>query len=135
MSDTSDFIIHKKKKILLPSLSTLSLLYSSSISISIDFAKLIVVVNRIEISKPHPTNLCNHPTRCTGYANCTTLAKNEIAILSRFSKSTDFKGNQIFMVDYMLNGYSMTPSTTPLLGHPVGIEWFSLPSTSLRIHR
>lgn len=81
---------------------------------TLDEGKLIAAVKRTKLSKPQVTNLRNHPTNCTGCANCTSPAENEIEILSRVRNPrrfvnligfcTDSGGNQLIVVEYMLNG-------------------------------
>ncbi|XP_028757335.1 serine/threonine-protein kinase-like protein At1g28390 [Neltuma alba] len=80
----------------------------------LDDGKLIAAVKRTKFSKPHVTNLRNHSANCTGCANCTSPAENEIEILSRVRNPrrfvnligfcTDSNGSQLIVVEYMLNG-------------------------------
>lgn len=91
---------------------------------ALDEGKLIAAVKRTKFSKPPATNLRNHSTNCTGCANCTSPAENEIEILSRVRNPrrfvnligfcTDSNHNQLIVVEYMLNGslYDALHSTT-----------------------
>ncbi|XP_054798435.1 serine/threonine-protein kinase-like protein At3g51990 [Prosopis cineraria] len=81
---------------------------------TLDDGKLVAAVKRTKFSKSRVTNLRNHSTNCTGCASCTSPAENEIEILSQVGNPrrfvnligfcTDSNGNQLIVVEYMLNG-------------------------------
>ncbi|KAK7311694.1 hypothetical protein RJT34_09987 [Clitoria ternatea] len=72
--------------------------------------KLIAAVKTTKLTKS-PNN--RHPTNCTGCANCTSPADNEIEILSQIPNprlvnllgfATDPNDNKLIVVEYMPNG-------------------------------
>ncbi|KAK4276863.1 hypothetical protein QN277_014965 [Acacia crassicarpa] len=81
---------------------------------TLDDGKLIAAVKTTKFSKPQLTTLRNHSANCTGCANCTSPAENEIEILSRVRNPrrfvnligfcNDSSGNLVLVVEYMLNG-------------------------------